>query len=227
MNTPGLLAFLSLFIVNTLSAELSTLTVQGTATQSFPSDQLQCSIGVITQGSDAQSALNSNNLKMKEVIQAIKKLGLSAPEYSTGQFSIRPIYSQRPKNAASDWKRTIVGHEVTNRLNIRTEKITLTPELIDVATRAGANSIDHITFGLKDSLGHRKMVIADATARAVEDAKALADSANLKLARIHSITLDEPPRVGVFQYAKAMDGVPIEAGDVEVKASVKIVYELP
>ncbi|MHC5007907.1 MAG: SIMPL domain-containing protein, partial [Planctomycetota bacterium] len=80
---------------------------------------------------------------------------------------------------------------------------------------------------------HRGEAIAAATTNARSDAGILARSAQLKLVRIISISLDEagwrPPvsamRAGVAM-AEAQIAPPIAPGEVTVRASVTIVYEV-
>jgi len=167
------------------------------------------------------------------VITALEKAGLDRPEYETGRFSVQPIYERRPRNAGADWRARITGYQVTNTLAVRTRKLELAGKLIEAANDAGANSIDSISFDLANPRTHRGEAIATATTNARSDAGILARSAELKLVRIIAISLDEagwrPPvatmRTGVAM-AEARIAPPIAPGEVTVRASVTIVYEV-
>ncbi|NGX43372.1 MAG: 26 kDa periplasmic immunogenic protein [Chlamydiae bacterium] len=230
--------FLAMLAVTTLAqAEASetkapTLAVKGQATIRKPADEISLNIGVVSQGETAEEALKENSAKMQRVLESIVIAGLQGDEYKTGRFSIHPIYSQRPQSPPPNWQAQIIGYEVTNSIAIQTDKVKLTGEIIDQATQAGANSVGNIRFGLKEPRAFRSEAIKIATQNAITDAEALSTAADVDLVRILSLSLDDaqaisPSPRGQF-YAKAMatEGVPIEAGDIEIIATVTVVYEV-
>lgn len=213
---------------------LSTLTVRGSAEIDKPADELRLDVGVVTEASDAQVALRNNSERMKQVVEAIKAVGLTEKEYETGRFQVQPRYSARPPRGDTEWRQQIVGYAVTNTVRIKTQKLDLAGRLIEAANKAGANTTDSIVFGLANPRIHRAEAIAEATANAMADAQALAAAAGLKLVRVMSITLDEGDRYAPpMMYGRAvamgmeMDAAPpIQPGEVTVRASVAIVYEI-
>jgi uncharacterized protein YggE len=214
--------------------DVATLTVRGHAELHKPSDRMRLQVGVVTENEEAKAALDENSARMAKVVAALTKTGLTEQEYETGRFSIRPVYSHRPRNAPAEWRPQIVGYEVANSLLVRTRKLELAGELIETANRAGANSIDAIVFDLANPRTHRAEAIATATTNARSDAGILARSADLKLVRVISISLDDagrrPPAPSVARaglaIAEAAVAPPIRPGEVTVQASVTIVYEI-
>ncbi len=223
-----------LFIQSSLYSQenpsLSTLTVKGTATISKPADEMRINIGVVTQGETAERALKENSSKMEKIIKSLMQSGLEKGGYQTGRFNIRPIYSERPKSAATDWSPEIVGYEVTNTLFVKTEKIEAAGSLIDQVTKSGANSIDSIFFGLKEPHRHRTEAIEIATRNALQEAKTLSSAGGVSLVRIKSLSLDDahPPMPRGQFYAKTMmaESAPIEAGEVDLTVTVTVQYEI-
>ncbi len=209
------------------------LTVRGEAELHKPADRLRLRVGVVTEDPEPTAALNRNSKRMQNVITALEKAGLDRQEYETGRFSVRPVYERRPRNAGAQWRAQIIGYEVTNSLAVRTKKLELAGPVIEAANDAGANSIDSISFDLANPRTHRGEAIATATTNARSDAGILARSAGLKLVRIISISLDEagwrPPvaamRAGIAM-AEAQVAPPIAPGEVTVRASVTMVYEI-
>ncbi len=216
------------------SSIVATLTVRGEAQLEKPADQLQIRLGVVNEAPEASVALKENSKAMANVIDALRKAGLGSDEYETGRFSIRLRYSRRPRQADPEWRPRIVGYEVTNTLAIKTKKLDLAGKLIGAANEAGANSIDSIAFGLADPRAHRAEAIVAATDNARSDAAVLARASSVELVRTITISLDDavrrPPiplaRAENFAVAAAAIVPPIEAGDVTVRASVTIVYEI-
>ena len=215
---------------------ISKLTLKGQATLHKPADQMSITIGVATIGVDAETALKENNEKMQAVVQSLDKIGLSKQEYETGQFSIRPIYSQQPKDAPEDWKPSIKGYEVLNNVNVKTTQLKLAGDLIDAASGAGANRIENINFDLKDPQIYRAEAITAASANALGDAHVLSKATSQRLVKVLAISLDEaqylppaPRPIAMYMakgFAPAMASAPISAGNVEVSANVTIVYEI-
>ncbi len=239
-STIGLLAIVcmlqpvSLASADEAEAVVPVLTVRGAAQLQKPADQLRISVGVVTESDEAPTALRENTRQMNDVIDALKKTGLTDKEYQTSRFQIQPVYSRRPRQAPVDWKARIIGYRVSNSLNVKTKKLYLAGELIQAANEAGANSIDSISFGLADPRTHRSEAIRAATAYALADAGTLAEAAGLRLVRVLSITLDQAAAPGPIPIQRMSAGMamaeaappPISPGDVTVRASVTVVYEI-
>ena len=211
------------------------LTVRGDAQLEKPADELRIRVGVVTESDEAPTALRENSRQMNDVIDALKKTGLTDKEYQTSRFQIQPMYTRRPRQADATWKPKIIGYRVSNSLNVKTKKLELAGELIQAANEAGANSIDSISFGLADPRTHRAEAIRAATANALTDARTLAEAASLRLVRVLSITLDQaaaPPPIPLqrmsagMAMAEAAIPPPIQPGDVTVHANVTVVYEI-
>ena len=210
------------------------LTVRGRAELDRPADQLNIRIGAVTESEEATEAIHRNNDRMNKVVSAIRKVGLTDKEYQTGTFSVQPTYSQRPPRSSDrSWTPRITGYRVSNNLTIKTKQLDKAGDLIQAVAEAGANTIDSINFDLADTRKHRSEAIGAATANALADARTLADAAGVRLVRIVSLTLDEAGVRPVFTQQgrmglamEARSAPPIVPGDVTVRASVTVVYEI-
>jgi len=210
------------------------LTVEGHADLRKPADQLRLTIGVVTENPEATVALKENTSKVEAVLKAIDRVGLKKGDYQTGRFQLQPMRSPRPRQVSPDWEPKIIGYRVTNAIDVRTTQLDLTGKLIQAANEAGANSIENIRFDLADQRTHRTEAIAVATRNALADAETLASAAGVRLVRLLSVNLDNasvrppgPPRGGARMMAAAESApVPITSGDVTVRATVAVVYEI-
>jgi uncharacterized protein YggE len=208
------------------------LTVAGQARLERPADELQLGLAVVTEATEAAAALAENSDQMERVLAALSKAGLEDGEATTGRFSVSPRHSHRPPQARADWRPEIVGYRVENSIQIETSKIEKAGQLIDVAVRAGANSVRSISFGLADDRAYRKEAIAQATAHARTDALAVAEAAGVRLGRLLSARLDDaaappvPVRMRTESFAVAASAPPIEPGDVSIRARVTLTYEI-
>jgi uncharacterized protein len=216
--------------------EVPKLVVNGSATINSPADEVRLSIGVVTENKKADIALRANGDQMNAMMEVLKSLELSPKEYRTQHFFIEPVYSIMPKNPPADWKSEIIGYKVENKIEIKTMQLDLIPQIIDRASAAGANSVDLLEFGLHDPQTLHAEAIEAAVKNTVSQAEALAKAAGLRLKRILEINLENiqggKRRLEQrFFAAKAMpmayeSSSPIESGDVEMSASVKLIYEI-
>lgn len=227
-----LLAALLLFCLAPLPAFAAEptpqLTVHGQAQIEVPADQARLSLAVVSTAPDAETALTRNSKTLKLVIAALKQAGLKGDEYHTGRFEVRPEWSPRPANPAPGWQPTIRGYTVRNSLRIITGNLARLGAFIEAGTRAGANSVEGLTFDLADPAVHRALAIARATANARRDAEALAHAAGVRLGQIVSLQLDAGgyaprPRLAAFAAGAA---VPITPGTVPIRAAVTLVYQI-
>ncbi len=214
---------------------VSQLAVRGEAILNVSPDQVMVNLGVTSEASTAQEALKANNDNMHAMMGALNKLGLSKQEYKTQQFQVHPIWSQRPRNPAPEWSAKIAGYRVTNSLQVQTAKMELAGDIIGAAMKAGANTVNSVQFGLADPREYREQAIKQAMKNARSDAQVLAAAAEDKIKRTLSLNLDNAVATPVhvqsermmMRSATAMDSAPpLEAGDVNVRASVSVVYEL-
>ena len=210
------------------------LTVRGEAELERPADQIRLEIGVVNEGAEASQVLRENSAAMNSVVTALRGAGLEKDEYETGMFRIRPQYSRRPRQPEAEWQPQIIGYQVSNSVIVRTKRIEMAGEIIAAANKAGANTVEVQGFELSDPRAHRSEAIRTATSNAIADARTLAEAAGLRLVRILSITLDGPPVVsrpgGFAMEARAMADAgaapPISPGNVTVRASITVVYEI-
>jgi hypothetical protein len=232
----SLLVCLLLIIALPIRADdtVATLAVTGQALLHVPPDQLSIDLGVTSQGETARLALEDNNSKMEAVLEAVKSLGLDASAIQTRQFQVQAVWSQRPRQAVEDWQTRIAGYKVNNSVLITTEQLQLAGTIIGVATEAGANRVNSVSFGLADPRKHRDAAIKQATGHAASDAKVLAAAAGQTIVRVLTLSLDHsdasPVRLrqdNLVRSAMAADvAPPIQAGEVPVRASVSVRYEI-
>ena len=212
--------------------ELPKLTVSGSASVKKPADQLNMSVGVVTQNPDVQKAVQANREKMVLVLEAVRKAGLTEKEYKTGTFQIVPQYEQPPKEPRPDWRPAIAGFEVRNTLTLQTSKIELAGPLIDAVARQGANLVEEIAFTLQDMQQAKGEAIALAVAQARAFAQAASKEAGVTLGDLLELSVNpmlimpRSLRMEKFALAAPEAATPIAPGDVEVTATVSMIYAI-
>jgi uncharacterized protein len=196
-------------------------------------DQLRLRLGVITEAADAGQAVNENNQRMTRVMTMLNDLGLDRKELATGQFQIQPQWSQPPRPTPANWQREIVGYRVSNDLWIRTTRIDLAGRLLGLAHLSGVNQVGNLQFTIADRDNYQQQAMTLATQKALRQAQALATAAGAELGDILSLTLDTPggfsapsPLMVEDRLMTATDAVPVTPGNVDIQATVTVIFEL-
>jgi uncharacterized protein YggE len=73
----------------------STVSTSGTATTKVDPDKVSVTVGVETDGNTSKAAVSKNAEQMDKIIAALKGLGITDDQLSTGYFSVYPTYDYR------------------------------------------------------------------------------------------------------------------------------------
>jgi uncharacterized protein YggE len=192
-------------------------------------DQAQIELGVSTQGPTAQAAAAQNAAQLEAVLARLRKSLDRKAEIRTATYSLVPNY-RYPREGG---KPEITGYTATNIVLIESRDLEGLGSLIDAATQAGANTIHSLRFLLRDEDAVRLEALRQATQKARANAEAMAAAAGLKILRIVSIEQTPAPsfrpmrEIAMARAAEvAAPTTPIEAGAIEVHASVTLVAEV-
>ena len=200
---------------------------QGEAVLKRAPDQAFVNMAVQTRSPVPKEASAANARTMTAVQARLRSLGLPADAIRTQSYQLNPEY---------DWvngKQVSRGYTVVNSIEVRVDKLDQLPDVIDSAVAAGATSAGAIRFDLRD----RKTAEREALKQAVADARSRADSlaagAGLTIARVLRIEeagsgpIPPPiPMMAARAEMKAAAPTPIEAGEIEIRATVTLTAEL-
>ena len=154
------------------------LLVTGESDSKVPPDTAVVILSVVTQSRGALDAQQQNARKSEAVISAVKAVAGASPEVETSDYSLNP---QR------DWQGQmprIVGYEARNSVRVTTPALDSVGALIDAATGAGANSVDSVSFILRESNAARGKALGDASRQAMQKAEAMAQAMNGRIVRV-------------------------------------------
>jgi uncharacterized protein YggE len=208
--------------------ETSMLTVSGTGDATADADMVTIVLGVQTRNESAAGAVADNARMMADSIEALKTAGVPEDEIKTARFS---IYSTRDWIDGKQSDKVIfeVSNQVTFSLNL-TDEVDV-GEVLDAAVGAGTNSVEGITFGLRDPTSVQEEALEGAVVDAMGKAEVISEAAGVTLGRILSISEGGASPVPmaeskVYFAADVATTTPIVPGDVEVTATVTITYEI-
>jgi uncharacterized protein len=203
----------------------ASMRVHGQATLSVEPDQVQFDIGVVTQASTPKAAADQNASQSNALVQELNTAFPSASVKAIN-FSVNPNY-QYPRDGTP----TIAGYTASSTVRLLLNDISRLQTVIDIAVKSGANSINRLTFALRNENSARALALAGAANQAQTGAEALATSLKLKLGRL--LTVEEgqpvvvsPPREVSFEKLQSTNLAVISAGTIDVHADVDLTYEI-
>lgn len=191
-------------------------------------DRAEVSISVVTLSPSAQEAASGNAAQTSQVLDAVKKTIESAGEIKTTAYAISPQYQYtngRPPK--------LTGYQASNTVLVIVNNLSLLGKVIDTAINGGANTINTISFGLKDDNPARTQALAEATLKARSSAEAIAKALNVKAGGVFQAETSEPPGFRPLRQfvpnqamASAASPTPIESGELDIRASVTVTLEI-
>ena len=207
--------------------EVSTLTVSGTGEATADADMVTIILGVQTRNESAAGAVTDNARMMADSIEALLAAGVPEDEIKTSRFSIYPtrdwIDGRQSEKVVFE-----VSNQITFTLNL-TDELDV-GEVLDAAVGAGTNSVDSVTFGLRDPTSVQEEALEDAVNDGMGKAMVISEAAGVTLGPILSISESGASPVPMAEsriyFAADVAATPIVPGDVEVTATVTITYEI-
>ncbi len=220
----------------------SRLMVVGEAEVKAPPDTAVIVLTVVTQQQRALEAQQQNARKTEAVMRAVSETAGQGAEVKTSDYALDP---QR------DWQGSmprIVGYEARNSVTVTTTHLDNVGAAIDAATRAGANSVEGVSFRLREDNAARGRTLSDASKQAMQKAEAMAQALGGRITRVveeqeHGFTRQPMPgddeRLKAYGETNTSAGTantaadmavrprtPVEAGSLNVKSRVSLVVEV-
>ncbi|MDX2064641.1 MAG: SIMPL domain-containing protein [Fimbriimonadaceae bacterium] len=200
------------------------VTVTGDAEVKSTPDVATISIGVQAGASTAKAAREKVNVQFNAVLAAVSKFVDAKTDVQTTNISVYPDYNDKGR---------VIGYEASNMVRIEVKNLDNVGNVIDAATVAGANRINSIDFGLRDSDQAYEEALQKAVAKARRKAQVLASASGRVLNQ--AIQIQEGPGTmpmpRMQMRAKAADGFAAEAstainpGQITTSAQVTVVFD--
>jgi uncharacterized protein len=206
------------------------VTVAGEAVTRVEPDTAVVSLSVVTQSPQALTAQQENARKSEAVANAVKAIAGSNAEIKTSDYTLQPQSDPRDRSLPR-----IVGYDARNSVIVTMSDLKNVGAVIDAASRAGANSIDGISFVLRQTSPARGQALADATQQAMNKARSIAEALGGHVLRVveenESSTVSEPQAMPYESItrdyeAKNRAPTPITAGRLSIRSNVQLIVEI-
>jgi len=206
-------------------AVANTVTASGAGTTQAVPDTAEMSFGVTTMSPNAKSALDEAAKSAEQIGSAVKKQGIADEDIQTQDVSVYP------QTVDQDGKQVITDYQASLSVRVKVRDIAKLGEIISAANAAGANNISGPTFTIDDPAPARAMAIEEAVADARKSAEAMAKAAGKSVGAVLSMSSSDVglvpgPMYSTSDMAGAAKDVPIEPGQLDITASVVVVFEL-
>jgi uncharacterized protein len=209
------------------SPPVSQMRVTGDSRVSAKPDRVQIDIGVVTQAQLSREAAAENARELDAVLTAVRKASGPTAQLRTISYSLSPKYQYHPGAEP-----TITGYTALNVVEVTLDDLGRIGDVIDAATRTGANRVQGIQFTLRDQDAVRAQALKEAATRARAEAEVLAAALNLRIVRVLDVEESSPRfvpiRMSMMAGTRAAADVatPVESGTLDVSAQVTLTVEV-
>lgn len=217
-------------VAGAAARSLVRVVVTGEAIVRAQPDTVVVTLSVVTQNASASEAQAENAARTDAVLRAVRAVA-GVREVGTSGYSLQPQYAYKEGAPPS-----ITSYIVRNSVNVTLGDVKQTGAVIDAGSRAGANSVDGLSFLLRDDAQARQRALAEATRDAQAKARAVAATLGGSVARVIEVQEGGALRPPVPVYDRAEGNVamsrqsaaptPVEPGSLEIRAQVQLVAEV-
>lgn len=187
-----------------------------------PPDQAILTVGAQAQRATAAEAMAEVNRIVAATLARWQQLGVRREDIRTAAVQVFPVFS-----APREGTPQITGYRTTSLLTLTTMNLSLVGRAIDAAVAGGANTIQGISFGLRNATKARTDALALAVREAREKGDAIAQAAGLRIRGIDRIV--EGGVEVILREARGIQAAPaapapVEPGLVTVTAHVTVIF---
>ena len=188
-------------------------------------DRAWVTIGAESRARTAPEAQRLNTDAMTAVNERIKAAGIPADAIQTTGYNLQPEFDY------VNGKQTLRGYVARNQVQVRVDTLGKTGDVIAAAVATGATNVSGVRFDLKDREGVEREALRVAVQDARQRANAAATGAGVTIDRVIRVEeqreIVDGPRpmqmnMAMMRQESAQVAVPIEAGEIEVRARVTL-----
>jgi uncharacterized protein YggE len=207
--------------------DATTLMLSGHGETRITPDEATITLGVQTQAPVAAQAMAENAQRMGAVSAAVRRAGVADKDIQTSNLNLSAQYVYNANEPAK-----LTGYQASNDVTITVEDLSRLGPIIDAVTAAGANQINGISFGLKDSSAAEDQARLAAVKALRAKAELYAGATGYHVARL--ISLSEggsergypPPPLPMAMARASVAKTEVAAGELTVSIDVSGLYEL-
>jgi uncharacterized protein YggE len=206
--------------------EAGTIVVSGTGRVAVEPDIADLRLGVSVSRDSVTEARSEAARTMSAILEAVAAAGVAPRDVRTSQLSVQPRYDYRDGRPP-----TLVGYDLANVVEVTVRDLPAVAAVVDDALRAGATSLDGLSFRVDDPTEPERTARIAAVAAARARADVLAEAAGVTVAGVADIVEGGPPpsfpRAKAERMMLAADAsTPVAAGTTDITVTVTVTYRI-
>lgn len=208
--------------------QAGTLVVNGVGEVNAEPDMATVHLGAQATAQKADEAQGKVNERINAINKVLKEYGVDDKDVQTAYFNVYPYN-------VDENGQNVEKYRSEHMLEIEFKEIDRLGEFIDAASKAGANQMNQIRFGLQDSEKFEHEALQKAIEKTKAKADVMATSAGKKRGNVIQVSdqaaqinfpFADQAAVEQTQNADASSSMAIETGEVKIVQRVDVVYEL-
>lgn len=228
MRILGLMCTVLMLVAQSVQAEEADrrIVVSGEGIVSAAPDMATVFVGVSRQARRADAALQAASEGAAAVLARLEAEGVEARDIQTRNIGLSPQYARSNDGTPP----RVTGYVASNDLVVRVRTFDRLGAVLDAIVVDGANAMNGLSFDVAERSELEQLARSQAVVVAREKAEVLAEAAGVPLGRIMSISEGGAGPVGFAadrgMMMEARAAVPIAGGEIDIRASVTMVFEI-
>jgi uncharacterized protein YggE len=204
------------------AAEPPSIVVSGEGVVKVAPDQAWVRIGAESRSKNSKDAQQQNASVMTAVQQKVTAFGIPRDAIKTVGIDLQLEFDYR------DGRQTPRGYVARNTIEVRVDDLSKLGDVLDAAVGSGATNLHGLRFDVKEREKQEQQALQLAVANAIEKAQAIASGAKRGIDRILRIEesfvgrASEPMMMERAVAARADASTPVQAGELEIRAQVRM-----
>ena len=202
----------------------SSVVVTGEGVVKVAPDQAWVRISTESRSKNSKEAQQRNAEVMTAVQQKIAALGIPKDAVKTVGIDLQPEFDYQ------NGRQTLRGYVARNTIEVRVDDFSKVGDVLDVAVGSGATNVHGLRFDLKNREAVEQQALQRAVASGMAKAQTIAGAAKRAVDRVIRIEEqfvgDGGPRPmmerAVMSRMAADAPTPVEAGEIEIRAMVRV-----
>lgn len=207
-------------------AETAQMRVQGEGVIAVAPDMARITLGVLQEAPTAAAAMDAMSDAMAAVMEQMTAAGIDPKHVQTGSLRLDQRFEH-----LNNGRRKPLGYAAYADIQVQVFDLDILGAVLDAAVRDGANQMNGLRFDVANRAPHlmaaRRAAVADARAKA----EVYAEAAGTTLGPIMLIAEGEAarapmPMMAEASFDSASKSVPLAAGELQVSATISMVWGL-
>lgn len=213
------------------AVQRNVINVTGSGDISIKPDIAYLSIGVEAQAATAQEAQKAVAAQIAKITNLLKNTWkIEAGDIQTSGFYVQPNYIYNEKEGQK-----LKGYNASHTLQVKYRQLDKIGQLLDEASKSGANRIDNVRFTVENPDQYQEQVINKALANAELKAGIIAKGVKRQLGAVISVSQNGISSAPMYEQsyltmakssASQAADTSVEAGEIKVNTSLNVQYEL-